>query len=61
MSRTPAGASHESPPSAPRWVQAFGTVLIVLVVLIIILHLTGNSLGGPGSHTLPIPHGAQQP
>jgi len=61
MLQTHAGADHESPPKTPRWVKAFGTVLIVLVVLIIILHLTGNSLGGPGSHTMPLQHGVQQP
>ena len=61
MSQTPEGADYESPPKTPRWVKAFGIALIVLILLIIILHLTGNSLGGPGSHTMPLQHGVQQP
>jgi hypothetical protein len=40
-------------------VKVFGVVVVVLVLTVIILHLTGNSLGGPGSHTLPFMHGTQ--
>ena len=50
-----------SPPSTPRWVKVFGIIALVLALLFGILHLTGNSLGGPGSHTPPIEHGVQQP
>lgn len=32
--------------SPPRWVKVFGIIVIVLVLLIVILHLTGYSLGG---------------
>ena len=35
----------------PRWVYVFGIVAIVLVLLFVILHLTGNSLAG--GHRLP--------
>jgi len=48
----------------PRWVKVFGITVIVLVLLFGILHLTGNSLGGPGGHTPPYSvteHGVQQP
>jgi len=38
---------------APRWVKLSGIVVVGLVLLFVILHITGNSLGGPGSHTLP--------
>jgi hypothetical protein len=41
-----------SAPGAPRWVKMFGIVAVLLVVLFIILHLTGHSIGG---HTM---HGA---
>ncbi len=34
------------PPSTPRWVKVFGIIFLLLIVLVIILHLTGNSLGG---------------
>ena len=40
--------SHDN--STPRWVQVFGIIAIVVVLLFVILHLTG---GGPGRHTLP--------
>ena len=40
-----------SPPSTPRWVKVFGIIAIVLVLLFVILHLTGNSpFGGLGGH-----------
>lgn len=42
-----------TPPSTPRWVKVLGIVLIVLVALVVILHLTGTSPGGPHSHTMP--------
>lgn len=42
----------------PRWVKVFGGIVIVMILLIVILHLTGNSLGG---HTPPVEHGVQQP
>jgi hypothetical protein len=32
----------ESPPGTPLWVKAFGIVVIVLVLLFVALHLTGN-------------------
>ena len=53
MSQTHGGSDRGSPPSTPRWVKVFGIIVIVLVLLFAILHLTGNSLGGPGSHRLP--------
>lgn len=42
-----------SPPSTPRWVKVFGIIALVLVLLFIILHLTGNNFGGHGGHTPP--------
>ena len=37
-------------PGMPRWVKLLGIVVLVLAVLLVVLHLTGDSLGGPGSH-----------
>jgi hypothetical protein len=34
----------------PRWVHVLGVLVLLLVLLVVVLHLTGNSLGGPGSH-----------
>ncbi|WP_434044028.1 MULTISPECIES: hypothetical protein [Sorangium] len=52
-SRTPEaglGLDRGSTPPTPRWVKAFAAVVVVLIVLWVALHLTGRSLGGPGSH-----------
>jgi hypothetical protein len=38
------------PAGVPRWVRILGVVVLVLVLILVVLHLTGNSLGGPGSH-----------
>jgi hypothetical protein len=38
------------PAKTPRWVWILGILVLLLVLLIAVLHLTGNSLGGPGSH-----------
>lgn len=46
--------------SMPRWVKISGIIVIVLVLLLVILHLTGNSFG-PGMHTMPTQQTGQQP
>ena len=54
MSQTPIKPdfyNRTTPTSTPRWVKVFGIIFIVLVMLFVALHLTGNSLGGPGRHT----------
>jgi hypothetical protein len=33
-------------PGTPGWVKIFGTIAAAVVVLVIVLHLTGNSFGG---------------
>jgi hypothetical protein len=35
---------------SPRWVKVLGVLLLLLVLLTAVLHVTGNSLGGPGDH-----------
>ena len=55
MSQTHVKPDRRSPPSTPRWVKVSVIFVIVLVLLFVILHLTGNSLGGPGGHIPPIP------
>ena len=37
------GSDSESPPGTPRWVKAFGIVLVVLLLGFAGLHLTGNA------------------
>jgi hypothetical protein len=33
---------RDQPPTRPRWVNMFGIVLIVLVLLFLVLHLSGR-------------------
>ena len=55
-------SDRETTTTIPRWVKVFGLAGIVLVLLFIILHLTGNSpFSGPGAHTPPIEHGMSNP
>ena len=61
MSQTHTKPDRGSPPSTPRWVKVSAIIVIVLVLLFVILHLTGNSLGGPGGHTPSIEYWLQQP
>jgi hypothetical protein len=54
MTDPSADADHAAdagqPVGTPRWVKVLGVLVLVLVLLVAVLHLTGNSLGGPGSH-----------
>jgi len=40
-------------PSTPRWVTVFGSIFILLVLLIIIMHLAGFGFGGHGGSLTP--------
>jgi hypothetical protein len=51
MSQTDVEPDNEVQTNTPRWVKRIGIVAILLVLLIIILHLTGNSLSNHGNHT----------
>ena len=53
MSQTQGRSGGGSAPGIPGWVKVLGIIAILLVVLVVILHLTGHSLGGPGSHMPP--------
>jgi hypothetical protein len=54
-------------PSTPRWVKGFGIIFLILILLLVILHLTGNRFrnhtgaGDAGGHTPPVEHRVQQP
>jgi hypothetical protein len=43
-------AQPDTPPGTPRWVKVFGILFLALILLVIVLHLTGMSPGGPSSH-----------
>ena len=55
------GNGHGREASTPRWVQVFGTIALMLVLLFLILHLTGRGLGGHARHTNPTEQGVQKP
>jgi hypothetical protein len=44
------GVDRTSTARAPGWVKVFGFVALGLVLLIAVLHITGNSLGGHHAH-----------
>jgi len=44
--------SEERPPGIPRWLKISGIIVIVLILLFVTLHLTGNGMG-PGMHMGP--------
>jgi len=53
-------AASESPPGTPRWVKAFGIILVVLLLALGGLHLSGNApTHMPGSSGAE--HGMQAP
>jgi hypothetical protein len=53
-------AASESPPGTPRWVKAFGIILVVLLLALAGLHLSGNApTHMPGSSGAE--HGMQKP
>ena len=49
--RLPSGATTGTSP--PRWVKVSAIVASILLVVFVVLHLTGNQLGG---HMPPGPH-----
>ena len=52
---------REIPPSAPLWVKIAGGVAIALLLVILALHLTGNSPALHGGQMPPAQHNGQQP
>ncbi len=57
---TDTAAPSESPPGTPRWVKAFGIILVVLLLALAGLHLSGNApTHMPGSSGAE--HGMQLP
>lgn len=37
--------------ATPRWVKVFVVIIIALILLVVILHLTGNDFGGHMKHS----------
>ena len=60
MSQTHKAPKPGSTTGAPRWVKVSGIIVLVIVLLFVVAHLTGNGFG-PGIHSMPTPQTAQQP
>ena len=64
MSQTNIKPDHklatDTRPRTPLWVKVSGIIIAILIALVVVLHLTGNSFG-PGMHTPPTNQGLQQP
>ena len=58
-SDTESDPGRDSPPGTPRWVKAFGIILVVLLLAFAGLHLTGNAPTHMGSTDMQ--HGVQSP
>jgi hypothetical protein len=58
-SDTAASRDHAPTTGTPRWVKAFGTITVILMLVFVLLHLPG----GPGRHELHSTpdHGLHQP
>lgn len=52
---------RETPPPAPPWVKVAGGVVLSLLLVIVALHLTGNSPAMHGGQMSPAQHNGQQP
>ncbi len=57
---TDVAPERDSPPATPAWVKAFGIIGIILLLLFVGLHVSGNA----PTHTMPFSgteHGMQAP
>lgn len=50
--RKASGPTADRPPDTPRWVKAFGIVVLIVVLLFFVAHVTGLA---------PMQHGMQPP
>jgi hypothetical protein len=57
----PSDPDNASTTSLPRWVKVFAIIAISLALLVVILHLTGNTLHDHSPLSSVIEHGAHQP
>lgn len=62
MAHTPEPLDRETPPPAPLWVKVTGGITVALLLLVIVLHLTGNSFSMLHEGAMPqMDHSGQQP
>jgi hypothetical protein len=46
----PPVTDHRSTASTPRWIKLFGIIALVIILLFVVLHLTGNNPFGHMGH-----------
>lgn len=62
MAQTPEPLNRDTPPPAPLWVKVAGGAALALLLLVVALHLTGNSFSMMHGGALPsMNHSGQQP
>ena len=62
MSQTREPLDRETPPPAPLWVKVTGGIALALLLLVVVLHLSGNSFSMMhGGAMPPMDHSGQQP
>lgn len=62
MSQTREPLDRETPPPMPLWVKVAGGIALALLLLVIVLHLTGNSFSMMHGGGMPqMEHSGQQP
>lgn len=62
MSQAPETPDRETPPPAPLWVKVAGGIAVALLLLVVVLHLSGNSFSMMHGGAMPsMNHSGQQP
>ena len=62
MSQAPETPDRGTPPPAPLWVKVAGGIAVALLLLVVVLHLSGNSFSMMHRGAMPsMNHSGQQP
>lgn len=61
MSQPQRPLDHDRPPPVPLWVKVSGAIVLALLLIVVVLHLSGNSPMMHGGSLTPMNHSGQQP
>ena len=53
--------TSDRPPPAPLWVKLSAALVVALLLIVVVLHVTGNAPGLHGGHMRQMQHSGQQP